>query len=46
MAYEELGRFGELAALQAEAVFLDVAELLEGFLELAGEPLAVKAEGG
>ena len=37
MAQEELGCFVELAALQAAAFFLDVAELLDGFLELAGE---------
>ena len=45
MAYEELGSFVEMAALQA-ALFLDVAELLERFLELAGEARAVQAEGG
>ena len=46
MAYEELGRFVEMAALLAVALFLDVAELIEGFLELAGEARAVEAEGG
>jgi hypothetical protein len=46
MAYEELGRFVEMAALQAATFFLDIAELLEGLLELAGEARAVKAEGG
>jgi len=46
MAYEEFGRFGEVAALQAAALFLDVAELLEGFLELAGEARAVQAKRG
>ena len=46
MAYEEFGGFGELAALQAAALFLDVAELLEGFLELAGEARAVQAKRG
>ena len=37
MAQEDLGRFGELAALEAKALFLDFAELIEGFLELTGE---------
>ena len=46
MAQEELGGFGELAAFQAAAIFLNVAELIEGFLELAGEARAVKAELG
>jgi len=46
MAYEELGRFGELAALQAAALVLHVAELFECFLELAGEARAVQAKGG
>ena len=31
-------------ALQASALVLDVAELLDGFLELAGEALALDAE--
>jgi hypothetical protein len=35
MAQEEFGGFGELAAFQAAALFLDVAELLDGFLKLA-----------
>jgi hypothetical protein len=46
MAYEELSGFVEMAALQAAALFLDVAELLDGFLELAGEARAVQAKGG
>jgi hypothetical protein len=46
MAQEEFGGFGELAALQAAALFLDFAELIEGFLELAGEARAVQAERG
>jgi hypothetical protein len=46
MAYEEFGRFGKLAALQTAALFLDIAELLERFLELAGEARAVQAESG
>jgi len=37
MAYEELGRFVEMAALQAATLVLDVAEVLEGFWELAGD---------
>ncbi len=44
MAYEELGRFVEMAALQAATVFLDFAELLERFLELAGEARTVEAK--
>src|SRR5580700_9891557 len=46
MANEEVGRFVELAALLAATLFLDVAELLDGFLELAGEPRAVQSERG
>ncbi len=46
MAYEELGRFVEMAALQAAAFVLDVAELLDSFLELAGEARAVQAKRG
>jgi hypothetical protein len=46
MAYEDLGHFVEMAALQAAALFLYVAELIEGFLELAGEARAVQAESG
>ena len=46
MAYEEFGRFSELAALQAAAFVLDIAELIESFLELAGEARAVQAKGG
>jgi hypothetical protein len=46
MAYEELGRFVELAALQAATILLDVVELLDGFLELAGEARAVQAKRG
>ena len=46
MAYEDFGHFGELAALQAAALVLDVAELIESFLELAGEARAVQAKGG
>ena len=46
MAYEEFGRLGKLAALQAAALFLDLAELLDNFLELTGEARAVQAESG
>ena len=46
MAYEDFGHFVEMAALQAAALFLDVAELIESFLELAGEARAVQAEPG
>jgi hypothetical protein len=46
MAQEEFGRFGELSALEMTALSLDSAELIEGFLELAGEARAVQAESG
>ena len=46
MAYEELGHFVEMAALQAAALVLDVAELLDSFLELPGEARAVEPERG
>src|ERR1700688_4795228 len=46
MANEEVGRFVELAALQAVALLLDVAKLVKGFLELAGEARAVEAKRG
>ena len=46
MAQEEFGGFGELAAFQAATLFLDVAELVEGFLELAGEARSVQAKPG
>ena len=35
MVYQEVGCVAELAALAVAALFLDVAELFEGFLELA-----------
>jgi hypothetical protein len=44
MAQEEFGGFGELAALQAVAIFLDVAELTDGFLKLTGQARAVQAK--
>jgi hypothetical protein len=46
LANEEFGRFVELAALDVAALCLDVAELFEGFLELAGEARAVQAKLG
>src|ERR1700689_4672590 len=35
-----------MASLQAATIFLDVAELIESFLELAGEARAVESEPG
>ena len=46
MAQEEFGGFGEVAAFQAAALFLNFAEVVEGFLELAGEARAVEPESG
>ncbi len=46
MAQEEFGGFGELAAFQVVTLFLDFAELIERFLELAGEARAVQSERG
>ena len=46
MTYEDFGHFVGMAALQTAALFLDVAELLEGFLELAGEARAVQSKLG
>jgi hypothetical protein len=46
MAQEDFDRFGELAALQSAALVLDVAKLIDRFLELAGEARAVQAKGG
>ena len=46
MAYQELGCFVELAALQTESYFLDVAELLDGLLEQARETPAVESKRG
>ncbi|MBZ5611905.1 MAG: hypothetical protein LAP38_26895, partial [Acidobacteriia bacterium] len=42
--FEEGGGVFEVAALALMAVGLDVAELVEGFLELAGEALALDGE--
>jgi len=36
MAYKELGRFVEMAALQAATLVLDVAEVLEGLFGTGG----------
>ncbi|HTW64146.1 MAG TPA: hypothetical protein VME17_06000 [Bryobacteraceae bacterium] len=44
--FEEGGGVGELAALARGAAGLDLAELVEGPLELAGKALAVEAEVG
>jgi hypothetical protein len=41
MAQENFDRFSELAALQAAALVLDVEQLIESFLELAGKARAV-----
>jgi len=46
MAQEDFGGFGELAALQAAELVLDVAELVDSFLELAGEARAVQSKRG
>ena len=37
MADEDFGGFIEMAALLAASLLLDIAELIGGFLELAGE---------
>jgi hypothetical protein len=44
--FQEGGGVFEVATLALGAVGLDVAELVDGLLELAGEPLVVEAEGG
>jgi hypothetical protein len=44
--FEEGGGVFEVAALALDAVGLDIAELVDGLLELAGEPLVVQAESG
>ena len=46
MAYVDLGHFIEMAALQTATLVLNVAELLDRLLELAGEARAVQAKGG
>jgi hypothetical protein len=45
MEFQEGGALLEGALLLATALFLDFAEHVQSFLELAGEPLAVKTEG-
>jgi hypothetical protein len=44
--FEEGGGVFEFATLAFGAAGLDVAEVVHGLLELAGEPLVVQAEGG
>ena len=46
MELEEGGSVFKVAALALGADGLDFAELVQGFLELAGEPLGVHTEGG
>ncbi len=46
MEFEDGGGVPELAALVLAALELDVAELVEGLLELAREAGAVEAEAG
>ena len=46
MEFEEGGGVFEVAALALDAVSLDLAEVVDGLLELAGEPLVVQAESG
>jgi len=45
MTYQDFGRVAKLAVFQA-ALLLDVAQLLKGFVELAGEAAGVESEGG
>ena len=46
MEFQEGGGLLEVALLLVAALGLDFAELVQGFLELAGESLAVQTEGG
>src|ERR1700693_5995338 len=46
MEFEQDGGVSQFAALALAAFELDFAELLERFLELAGEARAVEPEGG
>ena len=46
LAQEDFGGFGELAPFQAVADLLNFAELIEAFMELAGEARAVEPEFG
>ena len=43
MVYQNGGCFLQAAALEPDALILDIAEGLEGFLKLAGETLALDA---
>jgi len=44
MEFEDRGGVAKVAPQALEALELEFAELVEGFLELAGEALAVDAE--
>ena len=44
--FGDSGGVFELAAFVLAALMLDIAELVERFLELAGEAGAVEAQGG
>ena len=46
MQFEDGGRVFQIACLGLMADGLDFAELIEGLVELAGEPMAVHAEVG
>jgi hypothetical protein len=46
MEFQEGSGLLEVALLLEAALTLDIAELVQGFLELAGEPLVVQAEDG
>jgi len=46
MEFQKRGGIAELAALLLLALGLDVAELVEDLLELAGEACAVESESG
>ena len=46
MEFQDVGGVAEVAALLVAALVLDGAELVERFLELAGEARAVESEGG
>jgi len=46
MEFQECGGVLQVAAIALATIGLDFAELVQGFLELAGEPLVVHAESG
>ncbi len=46
MAQVEFGGFGKLATFRVAAFFLNIAELIDCFLELAREARAVQSERG